>query len=100
MPVRNEDLRSIWTYRITRDSVGGKLANTCDLWAGGRPQRIAGDHHVVWGPKLGANYLGEHALNDIKLWFRTVPDTDLECIIVETYADDPKAKSRKREGRK
>ncbi len=93
--------RDVWRYFVTRDSHNGVLSNICDLWSGIRPRRENQDGAVLWVPKSSnANYLGEHAIKDIVRWFRTVPDTDLECIVIEQWAPDDKPKTKAKTERK
>lgn len=88
--------RVCWTYYVTRDSRDGVLSNICDLWSGVKPKRERQDGAVLWIPKTSnACYLGEHAVKDIQRWFGTIPDTDLELIVIEQWAPEDKPKTRK-----
>lgn len=91
--------KEVWTYWITRDSTDGEPASKCDLWSY-RPTRTVVGGRVRWEPKTeNSCYLGEQDLQDLRRWFGTYSDTDLECIVVEQYAHDvgnPKAKKQVR----
>lgn len=87
-----------WTYFISRDSFDGILSRTCSLW-GGKPTRHKSGRSVLWGNKTEPIYMGEYHPEQLVARFRTIPETDLELIKVETrptrkeWADE-KAKQR------
>ena len=85
--------REVWVYYVTRNSYQGKLADKCDLWSWRRPARENSNGNVLWGPKT-KDYLGTHPVDYVRAWFNVVPDTDLECLVVEQYAVKTKSKPK------
>jgi len=83
--------RPVWTYYISRDSLDGVPAATCNLWWV-KPTRVKHRYHVTW---VASNlqepgHLGEYPVEHIDVWFRTRPDTDLELIKAEQWATPEK----------
>lgn len=75
----------VWTYWITRNSINGEISGECTLW-NARPTRVKYGQRVTW---VGTNTrdpgcLGDFTPQTIDGWFRTHPDTDRECLRVET----------------
>ena len=85
-------MRQVWTYWISRNSIGGELSGTCNVWYA-KPLRVKHRYRVTW---VAADFrepchVGEYSLQDVAFNFRTVPDTDLELLKVEQWAAEKKA---------
>lgn len=87
-------LRTV-VYYITRDSnCAGELSGSVKLWYR-KPVRqpLTFDHGYVWLPSIGPDkdfgMYGSYDIEKIRKWYGTVPDTDLECIRVETQTAEP-----------
>lgn len=93
-------LRDI-TYFLTRDTnASGELSLVIDVWWR-RPIRHRVTHRSgnVWLPSRSPDarpsdgtadigYLGAYSVDQVKQWFKTVPDTDMECIRCDTRVED------------
>ena len=79
--------RTVWVYFVSRDSINGEPGGMCTLWYI-KPLRTKHRYRVTWvaagHPESGC--LGEFRVDEVKAWFRTVPDTDLELLKVEQFA--------------
>lgn len=83
--VLTADCPTVW---VTRDSISrGKMLDYCDLWIA-RPMRVVhpecGSAHWINPSDVALDqcYLGSYTLAAVKAYIRTVPDTDLQCIMV------------------
>lgn len=85
--------RVVWTYWISRDATAGVLSPNCRLWYR-KPQRMRKDGDVRWLPtdRQDHGYIGEHATEQCAIWFRTIPETDLELIRFEMYPTERQIK--------
>ena len=96
------------TYYLTRDTnCQGELSTVVDVWYR-KPMRckITIDNGgYTWLPSVAPGedrhevprdlgYYGNFTLAQCVLWFRTIPETDIECIKVETQLPDPKKEKR------
>lgn len=79
--------RVVWTYFVTRDSIGGELSGKCQLWYR-KPIRSNHRYRVTWvcADHRDPGHLGECTLQEIQGWFRVVPDSDLQLLKIEQYA--------------
>lgn len=79
--------RTTWTYFVSRDSINGEPSGMCTLWYI-KPIRSKQRYRVTWvaagHPESGC--LGEYRVDEVRAWFRTIPDTDLELLKVEQFA--------------
>jgi hypothetical protein len=83
------DQRQVWTYFVSRDSLDGVPSAMCNLWYA-KPMRTKVLHRVVWlaGDDDNPCHLGEYSLDDVRAWFRTIPDTDLELIKIDQFVTE------------
>lgn len=81
--------RTVWRYYVTRDSIGGELSGTCQLWYI-KPIRVKHSYRVTWvcADHRDPGHLGEYRRDEVQKWFRVVPGTDLEMLRIETYATE------------
>lgn len=71
---------------LTRDSESGVLDDMCDVWVE-QPERMTDAAGALW---VGADDDSEEcgllfwriAVEDVRSWLGTVPETDRECIAV------------------
>ncbi len=79
--------RTVWTYFVSRDSLNGAVRTECTLWYI-KPIRTKHRYRVTWvaagHPESGC--LGEFRADEVRAWFRTIPDTDLELLKIEQFA--------------
>jgi hypothetical protein len=78
--------RTVWTYWVSRDSLQGELSGQCHLWWQ-KPLRVKHGYRVTWvnTDEHNPGLLGAFSPRDIKGWFRTIPETDLELIRIEMH---------------
>lgn len=76
-------------YWVTRDeNASGQLSSEATLWSN-KPERRKANNGVYWVDidPTQSGRLGDYSLDDVRRWFRTVPDTSLECIVAHTQQD-------------
>ena len=81
---RGHDERVTWVYWISRDSLGDDLSGVLHLWYR-KPTRVKWGKRVTWvaSDDTDPGCLGEHSLEHMEAWFRTIPETSLELVRVE-----------------
>ena len=84
--------RVVWTYWISRNSRGGVLSPYCRVWYI-KPQRERRGNDVQW---FSTGYLAEQLVDDTQAWSRTIPETDLELIRLETYPTEQQLAEQKK----
>lgn len=81
---------AIQFYWVSRDrKPDGALSDTCDLWFVRPIREKIGDKAVVWhtrdvapdGVTLVGHY-GVYTVDAVLQWCRTVPETDIELLVV------------------
>lgn len=86
----------VWTYFITRDSLNGTLSAFGRLWWV-KPKRLSNNGRVWWlpGNTVEGGVLGMFDIEELKTCFKTVPETDLEMIVVSQGVTAKMRKNRK-----
>lgn len=72
------------TFYITRNSLGGVLADTVDVWSD-KPTRVKHRYRVTWVATSlrWPGHVTEMSLEDARKKFRTLPDGDTQMIVDE-----------------
>ncbi len=78
---KQEHETTTWEYWVSRDSLDGAVSAECSLWHE-KPLRTRIGTRVTWTSVYG--WLGNFRPDEVKLWFRTCPETDMELLHVET----------------
>lgn len=80
--------RIVWTYWVSRDSIRGQLVPTCSIWWIKPVRKVRRGRCTTWtdADENQPGRFGDYTLDETRGFCRTVPDTDLELIVVEQWA--------------
>lgn len=71
-------LSIVWLTRDS-DTDDGGLSPVIDVWSS-RPERTHDELGAYWLADTDAQHLGHYKIESARARFKTIPDTDLECI--------------------